>query len=174
MVVEQKVEMRLLERTVQDLKTELQLYKDKADNLEKNLAGENKVAFSVALTEPVGPVSVETTLIYPSVISNVGNAYNSITGIFTAPVTGAYFFRFNAMDNRIKVHMGVTLYKNNQKVLHDYAWNHWEDHEHVSNGVVLELSVGDVVYMRIPPTYRLFDFDNHNFNIFSGFLLFPM
>ncbi|CAL8319188.1 unnamed protein product [Merluccius merluccius] len=89
-------------------------------------------------------------------------------------LSGAYFFRFNAMDGRRGTHMGVTLYKNHQKILHNYSWNHHDDHEHVSNGVVLELYRGDVVSLRLPQYYALFDFNSNNFNIFSGFLLFPM
>ena len=100
--------------------------------------------------------------------------FSCTTGFFTAPVTGAYYFRFNAMDGRRSTHMGVTLYKNHQKILHNYSWNHHDDHEHVSNGVILYLYRGDVVSLRLPQYYALFDFNSNNFNIFSGFLLFPM
>jgi len=42
-----------------------------------------------------------------------------------------------------------------------------------SNGVVLILEVGDVVYVRLWPNRRMYDTqDNHN--TFSGFLLFPL
>eukprot|EP00064_Thunnus_orientalis_P010546 superscaffoldBa00001441_g10572 len=169
------------ENSVKDLrteldvtKTELLLYHEKAKELEKKLADGHKVAFSVALTGPVGPFNVETTLIYPKVLTNIGNAYNVYSGFFSAPVNGVYFFRFNAMDDRKSHHMGVALHKNDQRVLLDYAWNHWDDHEHVSNGVILELSQGDVVHMRLPAGYRVSDWDTRHFNIFSGFLLFPM
>ena len=42
-----------------------------------------KVAFSVALTDSgfMGPVSVDTNLVYTKVITNVGQAYDPITGI---------------------------------------------------------------------------------------------
>uniref|UniRef100_A0A8C9XI21 C1q domain-containing protein n=1 Tax=Sander lucioperca TaxID=283035 RepID=A0A8C9XI21_SANLU len=132
------------------------------------------MAFSVALTEAVGPFRVETTIIYPNIITNIGNAYNAHTGFFTAPISGVYFFRFNVMDSWKDSAMGAALYKNNQRVLLNNAWNHWEDNEHVSNGVVLELSQGDVVHMRLPAWYSVTDFGEHHFNIFSGFLLFPM
>lgn len=39
------------------------------------------MAFSVALTGRVGPFNVETTLIYPKIITNIGNAYNTYTGM---------------------------------------------------------------------------------------------
>ncbi|XP_031165814.1 complement C1q-like protein 2 [Sander lucioperca] len=168
------------ENTVKELraeldvtKTELLHYKEQAEKMEKKLDG-SKVAFSVALTEAVGPFRVETTIIYPNIITNIGNAYNAHTGFFTAPISGVYFFRFNVMDSWKDSAMGAALYKNNQRVLLNNAWNHWEDNEHVSNGVVLELSQGDVVHMRLPAWYSVTDFGEHHFNIFSGFLLFPM
>ncbi|XP_044023244.1 complement C1q-like protein 2 [Siniperca chuatsi] len=169
------------EDSVKDLRAELDVtkkellqYKEQAEEMGKKLADGPKVAFSVALTGAVGPFNVESTLIYPKIITNIGNAYNTYTGVFTAPVRGVYFFRFNAMDDRKNNHMGAALYKNNQRVLLNYSWNHWDDHEHVSNGVVLELLQGDVVYMRLPAWYRVTDFVEHHFNIFSGFLIFSM
>jgi len=41
-----------------------------------------------------------------------------------------------------------------------------------SNGVVLILEVGDVVYVRLWSGRRVYD-DQNNHNTFSGFLLFP-
>ncbi|KAM6913133.1 complement C1q-like protein 3 [Xenentodon cancila] len=155
-------------------KADLLHYKEQAKEMQKQLQDQPKVAFSVALNGNMGPYNVETTVVYPKVITNVGNAYNIITGFFTAPVTGVYFFRFNAMDGRKNHHMGAALYKNNEIVLQNYAWNHWDDHEHVANGVVLQLSSGDVVSMRLPAGYGLTEFGVHNFNVFSGFLLFAV
>ncbi|XP_042356631.1 complement C1q-like protein 4 [Plectropomus leopardus] len=173
--------IRAQENAVEDLRAELDVtktmllqYKEQAEETAKKLADGPKVAFSAALTGIVGPFNIETTLIYPKIITNVGNAYNAYTGYFTAPVSGVYFFRFNTMDGRIGYHMGAALHKNNQRVLLNIAWNHQNDHEHVSNAVVLELLQGDVVYMRIPAWYRVTDFGGDHYNIFSGFLLFAM
>jgi len=48
-----------------------------------------------------------------------------------------------------------------------------QDRLNSSNGVVLILEVGDVVYVRLWSGRRIFD-DQYNFNTFSGFLLFPL
>ncbi|KAG9333830.1 hypothetical protein JZ751_010047 [Albula glossodonta] len=45
---------------------------------------------------------------------------------------------------------------------------------HYSPATVLQLEVGDQVYMRLPsPRYQLYD-NSNNYSTFSGFLLFPM
>ncbi|XP_061600408.1 complement C1q-like protein 4 isoform X2 [Cololabis saira] len=167
------------EKRVTELRSELDAakadllhYEEQVKEMQKQLEDQPKVAFSVALNGNVGPYNVETILVYPKVMTNVGNAYSTFTGFFTAPVAGVYFFSFNAMDDWKRRHMGAALYKNNERVLLNYSWNHWDDHEHVANSVVLQLSSGDAVSMRLPAHYHVTEFGAHNFNIFSGFLLF--
>ncbi|CAB1348996.1 unnamed protein product, partial [Coregonus sp. 'balchen'] len=94
--------------------------------------------------------------------------------IFTAPVKGVYYFRFTAMDRRGSALLGVNLYKGVENVMHNGIYNlHSGNNEPISNAVVLELYVGDVVYMRLPAGYGLYD-DSSHYTTFSGFLLFPI
>uniref|UniRef100_A0A8B9K3Q8 Collagen type VIII alpha 2 chain n=1 Tax=Astyanax mexicanus TaxID=7994 RepID=A0A8B9K3Q8_ASTMX len=136
-----------------------------------------KVAFSAALGLPAGlrgPVGSETTIVYKNVLTNVGNAYNPATGIFTAPFKGVYYIRFtgSVYDNKSS-NMGVNLYKNGHHLMH-LGENGFDGvAKHASSGVTMELVRGDQVYTRLPANYVLWD-DSYFRTSFSGFFLFPM
>ncbi|CAB1311951.1 unnamed protein product, partial [Coregonus sp. 'balchen'] len=106
------------------------------------------------------------------VITNIGQTYNPTTGIFTAPVRGVYNFRFRACSNQDVGRTDIVLYKNGQRMMHNFEYRADLNLRCISNGVSLQLEKGDEVYMRLPSEYELFDSDYYH-NIFSGFLLFP-
>ncbi|XP_048055135.1 complement C1q-like protein 2 [Megalobrama amblycephala] len=118
-----------------------------------------------------GPFTTEITLTYKNVFTNIGNGYNPITGVFTAPLKGAYMFRISVYSTG---GTGATaaIFKNGKKVVigHDYQT---QGELNASNGVVLILEVGDVVYVRLWSGRRIYD-DQNNHCTFSGFLLFPL
>ncbi|XP_054652419.1 putative leucine-rich repeat-containing protein DDB_G0290503 [Dunckerocampus dactyliophorus] len=137
-------------------------------------SGETKVAFSAALTDSgsVGPFDQETTLIFSKIFTNVGQAYDVTSGVFTAPVGGVYAFSFTTADF-LKGYMGVTLYRNQQPIIFSLDLNDHGGYASVTNGVLLQLEADDQVRLSLPASYRLYD-DARNFSIFSGFLLFPL
>ncbi|XP_078137890.1 complement C1q-like protein 2 [Centroberyx gerrardi] len=145
----------------------------RVEALERDNADRPKVAFSAALVTSVGPLNTDTAIIYPNVITNIGNAYSPVTGVFTASVRGVYYFRFNAIDQRRNYGVSVNMLKNGiQFVMGPHMLN-VSDKQFVSNGITLELDTGDFVSMSLPSGHRLQGDGNRN-NIFSGFLLFPM
>ncbi|XP_032365491.1 complement C1q-like protein 2 [Etheostoma spectabile] len=103
--------------------------------------------------------------------TNIGNAYNPTTGVFTAPVRGAYHFEFhiNSANSRSTA---AFLVKNSENVFaaHESQPAHFMSS---SNGVTLLLEVGDKVFVRLAATSHVFDNFNHH-TTFSGHLLFPM
>ncbi|XP_044198362.1 uncharacterized protein LOC122974404 [Thunnus albacares] len=135
-----------------------------------------KVAFSVALDCPggdtYGPFDTLTKVIFRWVYINIGNAYNPVTGSFTAPMRGVYYFRFSGIDDRAYKWMGVFLYKNDQSVKCKQLEN-GEGHLNLSFTVILQLERGDVTDIRIFPDTRFAPSASGDINL-SGFLLFPL
>ncbi|XP_071341507.1 cerebellin-4-like [Trachinotus anak] len=170
------------ENMVMELKREntaLEARVSASENEVKELQRENserpKVAFSVGLTDagPVGPFNTEITLKFVKIFTNIGQAYNPTTGIFTAPVRGAYFFRFTIWENRASVILGSILYHNNKRILWSSDQNDTISHVTLSNGLVLQLEKGDVIYMALQASYNVSD-NTDNRTVFDGFLLFPL
>ncbi|KAG9282203.1 cerebellin-4-like [Astyanax mexicanus] len=177
-----KTRLAVSEREVEYLKKENTVLENRltaSENATKNLIKENaerlKVAFSAALTDSgtVGPFSVQTQLVFKKVITNVGKAYNSNTGVFTAPVKGIYYFRFTALGYLHSNAMSVNLHKNQQTLMHIGSYNTHGYHEFISSGLTLELEVGDEIYTSLSATYKLYD-NSNNSTTFTGFLLCPL
>uniref|UniRef100_A0A8C1LD78 C1q domain-containing protein n=1 Tax=Cyprinus carpio TaxID=7962 RepID=A0A8C1LD78_CYPCA len=138
---------------------------------------DREIAFSAALVEPgsgnIGPFTTEITLTYRNVFTNIGNAYNPITGIFTAPLKGAYMFNFSIYGHGSpSTASTVYIVKNGEKVV--IAHGHQDQYVvNSSKGVVLILEVGDVVYLRLCSGRWIYD-DQNKHSTFSGYLLFPL
>ncbi|KAL7838865.1 hypothetical protein AOLI_G00272690 [Acnodon oligacanthus] len=142
--------------------SELSAVKSELENLKNKSAGQR------------GPFSVDTTLIYKQVLTNVGGAYNPYTGIFTAPVRGVYYIRFTSgIYGNKSNNIGLNLRKNDQHLMHLGELGADGETKHVSSGVTLELAAGDVVYTQLPANYVVWD-DSGLRTSFSGFLIFPM
>ncbi|XP_030629785.1 complement component 1, q subcomponent-like 4 like [Chanos chanos] len=133
------------------------------------------IAFSASLQSSglgnIGPYNSEIGLVYKKVLTNIGKAYNSETGIFTAPLKGVYYFRFYA-HAKPGTKMAVSLYRNDSKVSSIFSWKPVTN-GNASNGVVLILNSGDQVCTRLWGNAWVYDDDN-NYTSFSGFLLFPL
>eukprot|EP00064_Thunnus_orientalis_P017913 superscaffoldBa00003948_g17999 len=136
-----------------------------------------QVAFSAALlaegSAVVGPFRRDTTLVFKYVATNIGRAYNSNSGIFTAPVRGAYHFEFyigGYVDNHHPT--AAVLVKNQDHVFSAYA-KQTSYYASTSNGATLILEVGDHVFVRMYANTKMYD-DHNRYCTFSGHLLFAM
>ncbi|TDH05343.1 hypothetical protein EPR50_G00143640 [Perca flavescens] len=151
--------------------------KKRTVNLQWRILHVRQVAFSASLLAGgksiIGPFSKDTTLIYKHVPTNIGNAYNPTTGVFTAPVRGVYHFEWHLTAEGDGSHAsGGWLVKNLQNLF--VAWEYQAaGFMSSSNGVMLLLEVGDVVFVRLAANTLAFDNGSHP-TTFSGFLLFPM
>ncbi|XP_041635210.1 cerebellin-1-like [Cheilinus undulatus] len=154
--------------------SEIRLQASEAQVLELKNKGKVKVIFSAAAAAAtrgnthVGPFLVETTLIYRTVITNIGNAYNSATGVFTAPVAGVYYFTFfYAAEGAHRVHL--MLYKNNLMVVTANDPLSSDNGDNGGNAVYLPLARGDRVYVRMGANSYVYG--NGYLTTFSGSLI---
>uniref|UniRef100_A0A8C5DAT0 C1q domain-containing protein n=1 Tax=Gouania willdenowi TaxID=441366 RepID=A0A8C5DAT0_GOUWI len=128
-----------------------------------------KVAFYAALSNAghVGPYNMDIILAFNKLYTNVGNAYNSATGFFTAPVHGVYSFQFTVCGSLFG-NVGVFMLKNNQIIMHNYEWKEDAAFEYITNSVTLELFAGELIHMRLPAGSSVYDNINSH-STFSGF-----
>ncbi|KAF6736291.1 Complement C1q tumor necrosis factor-related protein 3 [Oryzias melastigma] len=106
------------------------------------------------------------------VFDDAGN-YNTFS-IFTATVSGVYFFRFSMFNNLSPTpNSVVVLKKNDESLTSVWDTNGTDSNDMGSNAAVIPLKVGDNVYVELQANRLVYD-DGMNYNTFSGFLLFTM
>ncbi|XP_063075982.1 uncharacterized protein LOC134466015 [Engraulis encrasicolus] len=135
----------------------------------------SRVSFSAALGDGYyGPLDVTTPLIFTNVITNVGNAYNVNTGVFTAPVRGVYHFvLFVFGDASSSTPTGASLHHNGKHVVVAYAVQVNPKHVNPANGASLLLEVGDVILVKLWHGAQVRDTEDRH-TTFSGHLLFTL
>ncbi|XP_041646492.1 complement C1q-like protein 4 [Cheilinus undulatus] len=134
-----------------------------------------KVIFSAAIGgdgRHIGPFDTDTVLIYKTAITNIGNAYNTATGVFTAPVSGVYYFN-------LFYHAGgehgvfLILYKNSQMIVSTAGLRTDNDpSDNGGNAVFLQLQPGDQVFVKMRANNYVWG--NNYMTTFSGFLVTQM
>lgn len=113
-------------------------------------------------------------MVFDSVLSNKGEAYDAENGVFTAPCGGQYFFRLSMrshqerdsgyVDGAIEVN-GEEMARSS--VFSDAPVDHYEQ---ASNGLVLTLKEGDEVHVKIQ-TNSAGKIYGDVFSVFSGFFI---
>ncbi|GAA6226187.1 complement C1q-like protein 2 isoform X1 [Lates japonicus] len=166
---EQAAKLKELEKQ----ETEVERQKTEINNLKHELKVK-QVAFSVSLLAEgeatVGPFSTHTTLIFKHVITNIGKAYDPNTGMFTAPVRGAYHFEFYIGTHGANT--AAVLVKNTNHIFAAYEQQS-DNFASSSQGASLLLEAGDVVFVRLWQQSKTYDNSNRH-TTFSGHLIFTM
>nr|KAG5694069.1 hypothetical protein BaRGS_025648 [Batillaria attramentaria] len=122
------------------LKSELTAEKQRITDLEA--ANNRRVAFSAACVEGEHiPASGSAIINLNVVITNVGNAYNPHTGVFTAPYDGYYYFIVNidvSPDYEV-----IDVKRNDNPIF--AADKDDKVRTHVSGSAITRLDAGDAV-----------------------------
>lgn len=160
----------------------LQALQTKVETLENSLAQQQNrtgvvaffAGFTLDQTGNYGPFTTDTTIKFNQITTNVGNGYNPITGIFTAPVRGMYVFHFTiygSFTGSPKTYAGM---KKNTEYL-GFIYNMIsEDPECAATRVaVVTLEIGDTVFVEVMKG-GFFHTQFGKLNSFSGFLISPM
>lgn len=137
------------------------------------LSPKPKAAFHVQLVHDLICVGNYQKIVFDLVMTNVGNGYNKVDGLFTAPTSGTYILSWTSAsaDN---LHMQTELLVNNQVV--GLAWSDAGNHSDfvlASNTVIVELNSGDVVWVRSNKVHHNTLHGQH-MSTFSGWFLYSM
>ncbi|KAL6472162.1 hypothetical protein MHYP_G00183500 [Metynnis hypsauchen] len=168
----QRVDDQLVVGDEQD--EQIELNQNQIEELKKQNEDTAKVAFTYAsgLNGNFGPHSSDVTVVFRKKIMAVGNSYSTVTGVFTAPISGVYYFRFNLLGSSSSHRLAVCLYKNEEKIL-DVTKHPRGQYEYAVGGAALLLKKGDHVYVKLRSQSQIVD-NSDNHCTFSGFLLFLM
>ncbi|XP_003454798.2 complement C1q-like protein 3 [Oreochromis niloticus] len=157
-----------LETKMMNIESKLENYESRILQLEQK--ERNAVIFSagIGVDSPFGPFNTDITMIYDTVLVNIGNAYSPVTGIFTAPVSGVYFFTiFSHAGGRHET--WLHLYKNNEVILHIHDHPSTDPADNGGNAAFLQLQQGDTVYVRLKANTHVYK--ARTVTTFSGFLV---
>jgi hypothetical protein len=132
-----------------------------------SLTGKIQVAFYVYMSQSIqiSFLSVNKTLVYDQIETNVGNGYHMTTGYFVAPEDGVYAFQVTTVA-KDKSSCSVELVKN--ELVKDVGWADASSHygrTSSSTFTVLNLKAGDIMKVRVGSAYG----GNYERLSFSGF-----
>merc|ERR1719239_375903 len=100
-----------------------------------------RVFFSAALTH--GLSGSAQVVVYDHVWSNLGDAYDSSTGVFTCKLAGYYSFITNVESQKDK-HVALSLQLNNKDVYQLFS-TYITGYQSATNSAILKLNQGDTV-----------------------------
>lgn len=134
-----------------------------------------KVAFDAILTHNLDHSSIEdTTIVFDSILTNVGNAYAKDLGAFIAPVPGVYLFTYT-IHSAVAGNIFATLMVDGQRKTIIQVDGSGQSLLKASSSrtSILSLNQGDRVYIQILKSSRgLLLSTDYGHSAFAGALLF--
>jgi len=159
------------DKEIQDLTSQLSTADTEIKQLTLNMS--TQVAFSAVrdVSNNYETLSDGATIVFNKALTNVGGGYNTGNGIFTCPVTGIYYIRY---DIQVWDDDAATQLVHNSNTL---TWSYYyikgaSHYGHIGAGLVLQLTQGDTlkVISDHDSQLRWKAFDQYS-SMFSGYLL---
>uniref|UniRef100_A0A3B3ZIV1 C1q domain-containing protein n=1 Tax=Periophthalmus magnuspinnatus TaxID=409849 RepID=A0A3B3ZIV1_9GOBI len=122
----------------------------------------------------LGPFSNTIPIQYKKVFTNLGNNYNSNTGIYKAPFKGVYSLSvsvFHDAGQGTNEQSCVLLYVNGDMVAGSHDIHTFDHEDSTTVSITINLKAGDEVMVKLQAGCLLCMIKDH-YNVFSGFLLY--
>ena len=129
-----------------------------------------RIAFTAGVTS-INYTWSSGTLVFPKVITNVGNGYNPTDGVFTAPLAGVYVFFVNVHGNYNQYIYTDIVLNGAPKVMTMSNNNEGQSYKAGPNLAVLYLQTGDRVWIQHAAGSGYETSSNSPITTFSGFLI---
>ena len=111
------------------------------------MTGTHGVAFSASMAATIQTPRSGDVIIFGRVLTNIGNSYDSATGVFTCPQNGTYFISWGF---RVSRHFGsASLNKNGYDIATATTGDDNLYNEEGSGSSVLQLQQGDKLTIRV-------------------------
>ncbi|XP_063816704.1 complement C1q tumor necrosis factor-related protein 3 isoform X2 [Pseudophryne corroboree] len=129
---------------------------------------ELQVAFMASMATHFS--NINSGIIFSSVETNVGNFFDVMTGRFSAPITGVYFFTFSMLKHEEVEDVYVYLMHNGNTIVSMFSYESKGKQDTSGNSAVLKLAKDDEVWLRMG--IGALHGDHQRYCTFCGFLLF--
>ena len=109
----------------------------------------NIIAFHAKTGPHQQNLNINQTFLFHDVTQNIGNGYNSNSGIFICPMEGLYSFSMTILSFRLKT-IETELVLNGQNILRVYSGSSDANvYNAGTNTVLVKLNLGDQIWPRV-------------------------
>ncbi|PVD34527.1 hypothetical protein C0Q70_05802 [Pomacea canaliculata] len=127
-----------------------------------------QVRFSADNGQTGIPITSGQTLKFDNIITNLGNAYDARTGVFTAPIPGLYSFFLVVMSPDETSYLVLAIVKNGVQLDLVYGNGRSDPDDQGSTQVTMHLAAGEMVWVQQASGEGV---RGSNWTVFTGYLL---